>query len=160
MNCVYETIDELYKSGGRYFVLMNLAPLDLAPLYANASQNGVGPNHYWPDKPSNITAISEQMREYPTTLNTVYQYQTPFEVVIANRYPGSNFAVYDVHSLMTDIYNNPSTYLNGTGAPLNVTGFNYHCNINGTDCVSNTSPDSFMWFGKWGKTRMKHESPD
>jgi hypothetical protein len=41
---------------------------------------------------------------------------------------------------LTDIYNNPSQYLNGS-APLDVTG--YANNVNGSN---NTSPDSFMWY--------------
>ena len=127
---------------------MNLAPLDLAPLYANFSQNGVGSNQYWPQKPSNLTSISEHMKEYSRTLNTIYKYQTPFEVLIANRYPGANFVVYDVHSVIQDIYYNPTGYLNGTEAPLNVTGYENHCTLNGTDCVRTTSPDSFLWFGE------------
>lgn len=40
---------------------------------------------------------------------------------------------------MTDIYNNPSAYLNGT-APPNVTGYS---NLNGT---VDESPDSFLWY--------------
>jgi hypothetical protein len=41
---------------------------------------------------------------------------------------------------LTDIYNNPSQYLNGS-ALLDVTG--YANNVNGSN---NTSPDSFMWY--------------
>lgn len=44
-----------------------------------------------------------------------------------------------------DIYTSPSNYLNGT-APANVTSYINQCNINGTDCVKNPSPDSFLWF--------------
>lgn len=40
---------------------------------------------------------------------------------------------------LTDIYNNPSNYLNGT-APLDVTSY---VNLNGT---VNASPDSFIWY--------------
>lgn len=40
---------------------------------------------------------------------------------------------------MTDVYNNPSAYLNGTSAP-DVTGY---ANLNGT---VNASPDSFLWY--------------
>ena len=38
-------------------------------------------------------------------------------------------------------------YLNGS-APLNVTGYENHCNSNGTDCVDvgASSPDSFLWY--------------
>lgn len=47
---------------------------------------------------------------------------------------------------MTDIHNNPASYLNGT-APYNVTGFIHHCNTTGGDCTTFTnSPDSFTWY--------------
>jgi phospholipase/lecithinase/hemolysin len=42
-------------------------------------------------------------------------------------------------SQLTDIYNNPAAYLNGT-SPLDVTGY---AHFNGT---VNASPDSFMWY--------------
>lgn len=146
IECVYNVLDGLYASGARYFVLMNLAPLDLAPLYANATAGGVGQNPYWPEKPSNKTQISETMKEYTSTLNMVYKYQTGFDVMVANRYPGAQFALYDVHSLITDIYTNPTAYLNGS-LPANVTGFDKHCNIDGTSCSQGDSPDSYLWFG-------------
>jgi hypothetical protein len=41
---------------------------------------------------------------------------------------------------LTDIYNNPANYLNGS-APLDVTGY---ANVNGTG--NPTNPDSFMWY--------------
>ena len=99
-DCVFSAFDTLYANGGRYFVLFNLAPLHLTPLYANDSQGGVGPVHAWPDKPGNHTAIAEQMHEYVTTLNNVYRYQLPFEVLLSARYPGSNFALFDVYNLV------------------------------------------------------------
>jgi len=46
---------------------------------------------------------------------------------------------------LTDIYNNPSAYLNGT-APLDVTSYSHKCNTSGADCVASTTPDSFMWY--------------
>lgn len=46
---------------------------------------------------------------------------------------------------MTDIYYNPSAYLNGT-APLNTTGVVHRCDATGANCVTNPSPDSYMWY--------------
>jgi hypothetical protein len=43
---------------------------------------------------------------------------------------------------MTDIYRNPSVYLNGT-LPLNVTSSVVQC---GPDCSSEDARDSFMWY--------------
>ena len=54
---------------------------------------------------------------------------------------------------MTDIYYNPSAYLNGS-APFNSTGFIHHCNINGTDCTTEDSPDSFVWYDELHKSEQ------
>lgn len=123
---------------------MNLAPLELAPEYA-APPNDVGPNQYWPDKPKNHTELSGRMMEQVVTVNSIYDYRTPFEVLIERNWPGAEFAVFDVNGLMLDIYNNPSQYLNGT-APLDVTGYVHHCNTTGGDCATRPSPDSYMWY--------------
>ncbi|KAL9111995.1 MAG: hypothetical protein Q9227_003615 [Pyrenula ochraceoflavens] len=143
-DCVFDVFDQLYASGGRYFVLFNNAPLQLAPLYANESLNGVGPNHYWPDKPDNLTQIAYEMYQEVTSTNTIEKLQAQYSV-LSNRWPGANIALYDVYSLIYDIYNDPSAYLNGT-APLSVSGFDKSCSINGSVCTTAPSPDSYLWF--------------
>ncbi|KAF4292516.1 hypothetical protein KXW98_007063 [Aspergillus fumigatus] len=144
-DCVYAQLDRLYAIGARAFVLMNMAPLDLTPLYALPQNGGSLDAQYWTDKAaydSNITRSSEKMRQYVTMVNAIYDYQTPYDVVVANRYPHSRFAVYDVHALMTDIWENPSQYLNGT-VPYNVTSSVYRC---GSPCTSNAVRDSYLWY--------------
>ncbi|MCJ1308047.1 hypothetical protein MMC25_001697 [Agyrium rufum] len=141
IDCVYSAFDSLYAAGGRYFVLNNVLPLYLTSLYGNDT----GPDHYWPDKPDNHTELSLKMKEYVTSVNTIWKYRTPYEVTLANRYPGANFALFDVYSLVLDIYNNPTAYLNGS-APANVTGFNEHCALNGSACTNLPSKDSFLWY--------------
>lgn len=146
--CVFSSLDALYASGGRFFVLLNVAPLNLAPLYASYTIHGSGPNHYWPAMPANKTQIADVMHEYVTTVNNVYKYQAPFEALVAKRYPGAEFALFDVWQLMSDIYDHPTVYLNGS-APANVTGFEHHCNLNGTVCTDEDggkSADSFLWY--------------
>jgi phospholipase/lecithinase/hemolysin len=84
------------------------------------------------------------MLEYTSTVNKVWSFQAPFELLIAKRYPGASLALYDVHSLLTDIYNNPTQYLE---SPANVTGFYHKCNSKGADCVNSTEPiGSFLWY--------------
>jgi hypothetical protein len=147
-NCVYSAFDAIYGSGGRYFVLLNVTPLCLTPLYANYTVNGSGPNHYWPDMPSNKTQIADIMHEYVTTLNSVYRYRMPFELLVAKRHPRAEFAPFDTWQLISDIYDNPTGCLNGS-APANVTGFVHHCNLTGQACVDEDggkSPDSFLWY--------------
>ncbi|GFF87540.1 hypothetical protein IFM53868_05181 [Aspergillus udagawae] len=144
-DCLYAQLDRLYAIGARVFVLMNMAPLDLSPLYALPQNGGSVNAQYWTDKAaydSNITRPSEKMRQYVTMVNAVYDYQTPYDVVVADRYPHSRFAVYDVHALMTDIWANPSQYLNGT-APYNLTSSVYRC---GSPCASNAVRDSYLWY--------------
>ena len=150
-DCVYTVLDGLYANGARIFVLMNTIPLQLTALYANDTLHGVYDNQYWPMAPANKTQVAETMHEYTTSVNNIYKYQTPFEALVAKRYPGASFANFDVWSLISDIYDSPSTYLNGT-QPLTVEGYEHHCMLNGTeynDCVleyNGTSPDSFMWY--------------
>lgn len=100
VDCVYEALDNLYAQGGRYFVLMNNAPLQLAPLYALPAAGGVGANSYWPDKGGNLTEISDRMKEQVTLANDVFKYRTPYEVLVAQRYPDGEIAVMDVYGLV------------------------------------------------------------
>ncbi|KAL1966150.1 hypothetical protein VTN77DRAFT_4702 [Rasamsonia byssochlamydoides] len=143
IECVYSALDRVYANGARYFVLMNVAPLQLAPLYATAANGGVGANNYWPDKPSNWTEISYRMWESVATVNDVYKYQTPYELLVAKRYPGAHFAVMDINALISDIYYHPDEYL---APPANVTGYINHCDVNGNNCQRLPNPDSFLWF--------------
>lgn len=166
-DCVYAQLKRLYDHGGRYFVLQNLAPLDLAPLYATPENGGVEPgtNSYWLNKPENITAVSGRMGEMVVTTNQVYDYRTPFEVKISKDFKDAKFAVMDMHALVclllpsllclcvpslttaqiSDMYYNPSQYFNGTSPP-NVQGWSNQCNSTGGECVLDASPDSFLWF--------------
>ena len=148
-DCVYQALDRLYAAGARVFVLANTVPLQLSPLYANTSINGVTQTHYWPMLDSkNKTQIADVMHEYTTSVNNIYKYQTPFEALVSQRYPGARLANFDVWQLISDIYDNPSAYLNGTEAP-NVQGFEHHCSGEPQVCVdeyNGTSPDSFLWY--------------
>ena len=146
-DCLYQVFDGLYASGARVFVLFTNAPLQLAPLYANFTLHGVGNNEYWNPKPDNHTEIAELMHEYTSTTNNVMKYQTPFEMLVAGRYPGASMALFNVWQLISDIYDNPTQYLNGT-KPYNITGNEAQCNVD-RQCTlqyNGTSPDSFLWY--------------
>jgi phospholipase/lecithinase/hemolysin len=83
------------------------------------------------------------MKEYTFLVNSVFEYRTPYELLVAKRYPGASFAVFDVHSLMTDMYYNPTAYF---PSPANVTGQYYLCPPGGT-CSTSTMPmDHFLWY--------------
>ncbi|RDL31766.1 Carbohydrate esterase family 16 protein [Venustampulla echinocandica] len=144
VDCIFDRFDSIYKAGGRYFVLMNNAPLQLAPLYG-MPPTGLTESHYWTDKPANITEVSGKMKQYTKLANSIFDYRTPYELLVAKRYPGASFAIFDVNSLMTDIYNKPSEYLQ---APANVTHAYSFCDITGANCVTEpgTELNQFMWF--------------
>jgi len=115
-------------------------------MYGLPGKGGVGPNQYWPDKPtSNLTAIHTRMLEQVVTVNAIFQYRTPFAVEINRRYPGAHFALMDMYGLFYDIHDHPARYLNGT-PPYNVTGFIHHCNTTGGDCTTLPNEDSFLWY--------------
>ena len=102
-DCVFNQLQRVYNNGGRYFVLQNVAPLNLAPQYAAAGKGGLSATQYWPDKSNystNITEISYKMYEYVSLVNDVFAYQTPYLVEVAKRFPGAHFAVMDVNGLV------------------------------------------------------------
>lgn len=101
IECVYSALDRVYANGARYFVLMNIAPLQLTPLYATPENGGVPASYSWPGKPSNLTEVSYRMWEQVVLVNDVYKYQTPYELLVAKRYPGAHFAIFDTYSLVS-----------------------------------------------------------
>lgn len=100
IECVYEALDAVYANGGRHFVIMNLAPLQLAPQYATYENGGLNSTSGYPDKGANITEISYRMWENVVTVNDVFHYKTAYESRIANRYPGAQLAVMDMYGLV------------------------------------------------------------
>ncbi|KAF2094055.1 GDSL lipase/acylhydrolase family protein [Rhizodiscina lignyota] len=141
LDCVYDMIDKIYANpiNGRYLVLMNIAPLQLVPMYQLMNISGLDEGY------QNATETHYRMWEQVALVNQAYEWRTMGEVMVKKRYPGMKIAVFDVNSLLTNIHDNPSQYLNGT-APANVTGYINHCNANGTDCMQQPSPDSYEWF--------------
>ncbi|ORY67520.1 acetyl esterase [Pseudomassariella vexata] len=145
VECIWEVFDIIHKNGGRHFVILNEAPLELSPLYAAQQNFGVSDNHYWTNKASyNMTEYEQKIKEYTTNVNTMFHYGVPFQNVVQKRWHGSSFTVFDVHSLITDIYNEPEKYLD---APFNSTGFYRECNEDGSVCTNSENPlSSFLWY--------------
>jgi hypothetical protein len=96
-------------------------------------------------QPSNISEISGKMKEYTKLVNNIFSYRTPYELLVARRYPGASIAVFDTNSLITDIYNNPTQYLD---SPANVTGQFYTCDPNGAACTTQEArkASQFLWY--------------
>ena len=85
------------------------------------------------------------MKEYADLVNDIYAYRTPYELLVAKRYPDAKIAVMDMNSLLSEIYYNPTPYL---ASPANVTSPYYLCDVaTGTNCTSaSPSPDHFFWY--------------
>lgn len=129
-------------------MLFNNAPLQLVPMYAAQSNEGAGDNQYWQNKTSggyNQTEYQYKMLEYTQLVNHVFEYGAAYETLVKARWPGSTFDVFDVHSLLSDIYDNPAQYLD---SPANATGFYHHCNAdNNSMCTTSAAPlDTFLWY--------------
>lgn len=104
IDCVYEQLDSLHEAGARNFVLLNLAPLNYAPMYALPENGGTINTTFWKDEGAynaNATQVSEKMRQYVALVNSIYNYRTSEEVQISDRYPESSFTIFDVHSLVS-----------------------------------------------------------
>jgi hypothetical protein len=101
-NCVFSALDKVYANGARFFILQNVIPLQLAPLYATPERDGVyaiqeGNNS------TNVTEVSYRMWESVRTVNDIFKYQLPFELLIQNRYPDAQFALMDMYSLVSKL---------------------------------------------------------
>ncbi|KAH7928796.1 carbohydrate esterase family 16 protein [Leucogyrophana mollusca] len=143
--CAVDIVKVLYASGARNFIMQNILPLDLTVLYSANSY----PNRYW-DAERNSTEWSVFMRELSRSGNAITELMLQ---ALAPTLPAAHIASFDSYGLITDIYNNPHNYLNGT-APLNVTGCVKSCvyNMNDKDsdpvCTTaeGTDRDSFLWY--------------
>jgi GDSL-like Lipase/Acylhydrolase len=102
INCVYASLEKIYAAGGRWFVLMNVIPLNLAPQYALPSNGGVPADKYFKNKAEkNLTEISYRMMEQVGLVNEAFEYRTPFEVKVGDRFKDANFARFDVHNFVS-----------------------------------------------------------
>ncbi|GJC77999.1 acetylesterase [Colletotrichum liriopes] len=145
VDCIWEVFDNIYGTGGRHFVLLNIAPLEQSPLYAATELGGTGNSQFWPNKTSyNTTDYQYKMLEYSTSVNTMFDYGAPFHLLVKKRWPGASFSVFDVHGLLRDIHAEPSKYLS---SPPNVTGVYRVCDPVTRACVDSSQPkSSFLWY--------------
>ncbi|KAK3353598.1 hypothetical protein B0T25DRAFT_217399 [Lasiosphaeria hispida] len=148
VGCVWSVFDSIYKTGGRRFVLLNEAPLERSPLYALPQNGGTYDSQFWATKTAyNISEYGQKIKEYTTSVNTIFEYGVPFQTAIKSRWPKATFDLFNVHGLLTDIIKKPQDYLD---APYNVTGYFHHCKAtNNADCTDQTNlgPRSgFLWY--------------
>lgn len=143
VDCVWDVFDSIHAAGGRRFVLLNQAPLEVAPMYS-ASENIN--STFWPDHTLyNVTEYGNKIQEYTTNVNTIFDYGVPFQLLVEKRWPGTTVSIFHVHELFLDVHDNPEKYLK---TPVDVDGFYHVCDPDSSnDCVnSKNSPDSFLWY--------------
>ncbi|RKF82871.1 Acetylesterase [Golovinomyces cichoracearum] len=145
VDCIFEKFDQIYATGGRYFVLMNLAPLELSPLYGMPNAGGLPKSSYWGDKPSNTSEVSGKIREYTKIVNALFDSRVPYELDVAKRYPNASIAIFDTNTLITDIYNTPNNYLT---PPANPNQQYFKCEpVIGGNCTTRPEGlDHYLWF--------------
>lgn len=98
------------------------------------------------------------MKEYTKLVNDIFSYRTPFERLVAKRYPGASIAIFDVNSFITNIYYNPAGYL---ASPANVTGQYYFCDVaTGSICTSQSSIglSHFLWYDELHPSQQTDEA--
>ncbi|XDG08136.1 hypothetical protein ABKA04_007751 [Annulohypoxylon sp. FPYF3050] len=160
IDCIWPTFDGIYSAGGRKFILFNEGPLNYTPLYRSLQNGGAGNVPRWPDKESyNTTEYEQKVLEYVTLTNTMFDYGSPFQLLVKKRWPDASFSIFDVHQLISDIYNSPSDYLD---APANATGFYAECpstlQLGTTGCNISSHPlSSFLWYDELHMSPKVHE---
>ncbi|KAL2158886.1 hypothetical protein VTH06DRAFT_2916 [Thermothelomyces fergusii] len=145
VNCVFDVLDHVYKTGGRRFVILNTAPLERFPLYALPENGGTLDSQFWKTKTNyNITQYNQKIREYSTSVNTMLEYGVPVAATLKKRWPGATVDLFDVHSLLNDTYNEPTQYLE---APYNVNSYYHQCEPAGSPCSDQPgSLNGYMWY--------------
>lgn len=146
IECIWSAFDGIYSTGGRRFALFTQAPLEVSPLYAAPEHGGSGDVNYWANKTAyNRLEYEDKILEYTTTVNTIYDYGVPFQLLVQKRWPGASFIIFNTHQILLDIHNAPEKYLE---APANVTGYYHTCPnpLSTVGCVDSQYPlSSFLW---------------
>ncbi|PKS07282.1 hypothetical protein jhhlp_005884 [Lomentospora prolificans] len=145
-DCVFSVFDNVYETGGRHFVLLNIAPLEQLPLYNLPELGGTLDSQFWQNKTAyNALEYKNKIHQYSTSVNSILSYGAAANTLVEKRWPGASFTVFDVHTLLNDLIANPEEFYD---APVDPTAYYRHCDpVNNSDCVdSENSAASFLWF--------------
>lgn len=146
VECNWQVLDEVYKTGGRHFILLTVFPYDQSPLYNLPSQGGLESPTSNPTKAeTNMTMYYTKARQQSTSVNTMLKYGAGFQAMVQKRWPGATLTVLDAHALMSDVIASPDGYLE---APANTTGVYALCtDQTGTDCeFDDNPPEGFVFY--------------
>lgn len=103
VDCVFKTFDQIYAAGGRYLVLMNNIPLQLAPMYADAAHGGLNWTHFWPERPTNTTLVSQQIESNVQTANSLFKSKLEAISKEGTRYAAAQVALFDTYQLVRSL---------------------------------------------------------
>ncbi|CAH0058231.1 unnamed protein product [Clonostachys solani] len=146
VDCVWDVLDKLYASGGRFFVVMNVMPLEITPLYKSVGKGGLEFSTLFPTKPDiNSTLYEQRIFQSTSSANDLFSIGGPFHLKPKNRWPGATLAIFDTNRLLKDIHANPERFL---GPRANVDGVYQFCQSSDVaSCTRASEPKSnFMWF--------------
>ncbi|ODQ56248.1 GDSL lipase/acylhydrolase family protein [Saitoella complicata NRRL Y-17804] len=139
--CALNVFRTLYQYGARKFLLMNMIPLQLTPLYSRDATN----SRYWKNE-FNATSWNIFMTELVTSGNELWRLGAP---ALAHELKGAEVGLFDSYGLFWDMYHEPEAY-----GLDNVTGWVAHCPVSGSgncsyavsDYKTNGNQDRFLWF--------------
>jgi hypothetical protein len=101
--CIFGAFDKLYASGGRKFVLMNVIPLNLLPMYT--VQKGKGADGLYPNKPATVDGLKQankKLEDMVLESNAILANQSQTAIMGPKaRYPGAEMALYNVHKFVS-----------------------------------------------------------
>lgn len=89
------------------------------------------------------------MKQYTNLVNSLFSRRTPYELLIAKRYPGASITIFDVNTLFTDIYSHPTQFLD---SPADVTGQYLTCDPAAAEwwnvCTTKEGREAaqFLWY--------------
>ncbi|CAE6477526.1 unnamed protein product [Rhizoctonia solani] len=152
--CVFDWVEELYNKGARNFLIQNMTPMWLLPMYAPDGYD----TKYW-NWPHNQTEWSIFIAELVRAGNELQALRTKY--IAPGRFPGARFGIFDSHRLFKDMYYNPQDYL--VGPTYNVAGVIQACKYpyGNNTLVCETEPpavrDSYLWWNELHPSEQAHK---
>ncbi|KAG8740521.1 hypothetical protein FRC12_015973 [Ceratobasidium sp. 428] len=153
--CVFDWVQKLYDQGARNFLLQNMTPMWLLPLYSPTGYD----SKYWDKIPRNQTEWSIFIAELVRAGNELQALRTKY--IAPTQFPGARFGIFDAHRLFKDIYEKPQDYL--VGPTYNVTGVIQDCHYppGNTTLVCTAQPpairDSYLWWNELHPSERVHK---
>lgn len=141
--CVFDWVKSLYDQGARNFLIQNMIPLYLTPMYSATGY----PTKFW-NPPRNQTEWAIFMAEMVRAGNELQALRTKY--IAPSLFPGARIGIFDSYGLFNDMYKNPAKYL--IGPDYNVVdaanACEYYPKNDSWACFTQPKGrwDSYLWF--------------